>query len=259
MNKNYLKNFKSKIRRKIMNEKILVIAHRGASKIAPENTLLAFKKAIELNADYIEFDVQITKDDVIVVIHDEDIERVTGHEGLIKEMTLEQLKKIDFGEGEKIPTLKEVISQIGGKIGFNCEIKVEKITQKVISLFQEGNVLESVIISSFLHDELLNIKNFDANVKLASLEPTEYRGKYEWDLKKEMIDFCIKNELYAINPLYSLVDEKFVEYAHDNGIKVFPWTVDTRLGIKKMIKSEADGIITNDVEKTIEIINQLTK
>ncbi|MFX1329560.1 MAG: glycerophosphodiester phosphodiesterase, partial [Promethearchaeota archaeon] len=86
-----------------MNKNILIIAHRGANSIAPENTLKAFQKAIELGADMIEFDVRKTLDDRIVISHDNSLIRITGKLGSIKSMTLEQLRELDFGEGEKIP------------------------------------------------------------------------------------------------------------------------------------------------------------
>ena len=94
---------------KQIKDEIIIIAHRGASNIAPENTLKAFKKAIELKADFIEFDVLETKDGKIVVCHDEEISRLTGRYGFVRDLSLEELKTFDFGEGEKIPTLQELI------------------------------------------------------------------------------------------------------------------------------------------------------
>jgi len=96
---------------------ILIIGHKGASAIAPENTLKAFKKAIELKADMVEFDIHKTKDGEIVIIHDSDTLSITGVQGLIKEMTLEEIKKLDAGEGEKIPTLLELIKVAKEKVG----------------------------------------------------------------------------------------------------------------------------------------------
>jgi glycerophosphoryl diester phosphodiesterase len=237
-------------------EKMVIIAHRGASSNAPENTLKAFKKAIELKADYIELDLHETKDGELVITHDEDLYRITGKTGLIKNFTLEQLKSLNFGEGEKIPTIQEVIKLIKGKISLNCEIKVKNISKKVIKVLKEYQFIDSVIISSFLHDELLKFQKTEPNLKLASLEPVQYEKKYTWYLKKKMIQFCANNNLFAINPFYPIVDQQFVDLAHNHNIRVFPWTVDLKPSIKKLLKFGVDGIITNDVKKAKAIINQ---
>jgi len=238
------------------NKKVLIFGHRGANSIAPENTLKAFKKAIELKADFIEFDVQMSQDRQLVITHDLDIERLTGEKKNVRDMTLKELKSKDFGEGEKIPTLEELIKETKGKIGLNCEIIVNGITKKVLDILREYEVINTTLVSSFKHEELLISQELEPNLKLASLEPTKYLSEYHWDLKKEMLRFCISNNLYAINPFYPIVDQKFVDYAHKYNIKVFPWTVDSKPAIKKIIKYGVDGIITNDITRVKEIVNR---
>ena len=237
-------------------EKVLIFAHRGASKLAPENTLKAFKKAVELEADFIELDVHETNDGILVVTHDDDIFRITSHQGYIKDLTLNELKSLNFGEGEKIPTLYEVIEVIKGIIGLNCEIKVTNISQKVSDLLKKYKIDNSVIISSFLHEELLKLQNIEPKFKLVSLEPTQFGKSYNREEKKQMIQFCIDNNFYAINPFYILVDQQFVDYAHNNNIKVFPWTVDSKPIMRRLLKFGVDGIITNDVEKLKKVLKQ---
>ena len=139
---------------KLSSRKVLLIAHRGASKLAPENTLKAFQKAIDLNADYVEFDVHQTKDGEIVIMHDGNTLRTTGYKGEINQMTLEELKKLDCGEGEKIPTLNELIKIAKGKIGLQLEIKAEGITNDIYKILKESDLLETTIISAFKHEEL---------------------------------------------------------------------------------------------------------
>lgn len=237
---------------------ILIIGHRGASSVSPENTLKAFQKAIELKADYVEFDVQETRDGNLVVTHDEDIKRITGKDGLIKDMTLNELRKLNFGEGEKIPTLQELVELTKNKISLNCEIKVEGITEKVIHVFREYDIIDTTLVSSFIHDELLKIQKLEPSLKLASLEPTPGTIKIDWDKKKEMIQYCVDNNLYAINPLVMMVDQQFVDLAHANNIKVFPWTVDSKVFIKKLIRLGVDGIITNDIFRTKAILKSFS-
>jgi len=237
------------------NKKVLIFGHRGANSIAPENTLKAFKKAIELKADFIEFDVQMSQDRQLVITHDLDIERLTGEKKYVKDLTLDELKSKDFGDGEKIPTLEELIKETKGKICLNCEIIVEGITSKVVDILRKYDVIGTTIVSSFKHEELLKIQKLEPDLKLASLEPTKYLSEYKWDLKQEMLKFCISNKLFAINPFYPLVDQQFVDYTHKYNINVFPWTVDSKPSIRKLIKYGVDGIITNDITRVKDILN----
>lgn len=231
------------------------MGHRGASKIAPENTLIAFKEAIRLGADYVEFDVQETIDGEIVIIHDYNTLRTAGIESIVKQMTLKELKKLNFGNGERIPTLLELIDLAKDKISLNCEIKAEGIAKTIIQIFQDGDILDSTIISSFLHEELVKIQKIEPELKLATLVPTE-AGKFsDWTYKKKLIDYTSENNYYAINPLYKLADRQFIEYAHEKNVKVFPWTVDSGIAMRKLINIGTDGIITNDISRLKEVLN----
>ncbi|TET58062.1 MAG: glycerophosphodiester phosphodiesterase [Promethearchaeota archaeon] len=238
-------------------EKVLIFAHRGASNLAPENTLKAFKKAIELKADYIEFDVHQSKDGEIVIMHDANTFRTTGHSGIIEKMTLEELKELDCGDDEKIPTLEELVKLAKGKIGLNCEIKAKGIAQKIIEIIKEADLFESTIISSFKQKELLKIKNLEPRLKIASLNPTRTGWILNWFSRKKMIKTAEENKFYAINPLYLVVNKKFIDKAHEKNIKVFPWTVDSITAIENLIKKGVDGIITNNISRAKEVLNKL--
>jgi len=241
-----------------MNAKnrIIIMGHRGASKIAPENTLKAFKEAIRLKADAVEFDAQETVDGEIVIIHDYDTLRTAGTEGIVEQMTLKELKKLNFGNGEQIPTLLELVELAKDKISLNCEIKVEGIAKKIIHIFQDSDILDSTIVSSFLHEELIRVQKIEPQLKLAPLVPAE-PGKFsDWNYKKKLIDFTSENNYYAINPLYKLADKQFIEYAHEKNIKVFPWTVDSGIAMKKLINMGIDGIMTNDISRLKEVLNR---
>jgi len=239
-----------------LKSKILIIGHRGANSIAPENTMKSFQKAIELGANCIEFDVHESKDGKLVVMHDEDIFRTTGQEyhALIKDMTLEELKELDCGEGEKIPTFNELIALTKGKVGLNCEVKAEGIAKKIVDIIKEEDIIETTIVSSFKHQELFEIQKLEPKIKLASLEPAGSGRLSHWENKEAMINKAVKNRFYAINPLYKLVDKQFIEYAHKHNLKVFPWTVDSGIGMKKLINLSPDGIITNNISRLKEVL-----
>ena len=249
-----------------MNEKknkILIIAHRGASKIAPENTLLAFRKAIELKANYIEFDVFTSKDGELVVTHDPELSRLTGYSGFTEDLTLEELKTLDFGEGEKIPTLLDVIDLTKGKIGLCVEILSRNIGKKLVQLLGESDLVENTIISSFNFKELKKIQKIEPDFKFASLIP--YEGgvvnipKWStWRVKKKAIDIAAKNNFSFIHAHYLIVDEQLIDYSHQQNLKLNVYTVDVKPAIKRLIKNGVDGIITNDIIAVKDVINKIT-
>jgi glycerophosphoryl diester phosphodiesterase len=232
----------------------LIIGHRGAYDSAPENTLKGFRKAIELGADYIEFDVHASQDEALVVIHDTDILRRLGHEGFIKNMTLEELKNLDFGEGESVPELKEVINLAKGKINFLCELKAKGIADKVIHLLRDEEIIDSTIIQSFHIEELLEVRRIEPKLKLAALVPFNEEYIPEWDKRKKMIQEIIELEFPFIATIYYNMDENFVHYSHKHDLKVFVYTLSTMRVMKRFIEMGVDGIIVNSISKAKKVL-----
>jgi len=228
---------------------ILIIGHRGAYKYPPENTLKSFHKAINLGADYTEFDIHLSKDCEIVIIHDENTFRTTGFKGLIKNLTLKELKELDCGEGEKIPTLNELIKIAKGKIGLFCEIKAKGLEKKLVEILTANNLLESTIIDSFYIDELLKIQELEPTLKLGLVVPIDESFVPEWDQRKEMIDTVINNNLSYIITRFKNVDQKFINYSHNNNLKVIVYPVNSKMIIKRFINMGVDGMIVNDIFK----------
>ncbi len=231
-----------------MSSNILLIAHRGASNIAPENTLKAFQKAIDLKADYVEFDVHQSMDGELIVIHDPNTFRSTGHNGSIKKMTLPEIKELNAGEGEQIPTLEELIKLAKGKIGLQLEIKASGIAQKIVNALRNANLIDSTIISSFIHKELSEVQKIEPNAKIAALIVGIRKNK---TLQK-----AIDNKFGYIHPQYKTIKKSFIDAAHENNIMVNAWTVDGRDDMEKLIAMGIDGIITNDIELAKEVLNR---
>lgn len=226
------------------NADVLVIGHKGASAIAPENTLKAFQKAIELGADYVEFDSHLTKDGEIVIIHDADTYNSTGVHGLIRDKTLEEIKKLDAGEGERIPTLQELIAMAKGKIGLQLEIKSTGLLDRMMQILRKEDLIHNSIVSCFMFNELLKLKEIEPNIKIGFLLPVEL---VQSRLIKRKILKCVKEDFYAIHPHFSRVDKEIVEFAHTNGLKVNVWTVNDSDTMKNLIQLDVDGIITDDI------------
>ena len=227
-----------------ISSNILVIAHAGDTPIAPGNSLKSFQKKLELNADFIEFDLRLSMDGEIVIFHDENTLNVSGHDGLVNEMTMRELKQLSIGEDEKIPTLPELITIAKGRIKLQPEIKVPGITQDLVSILRKNVLIESSIVSCFEIVELLKIKDIEPTLKIGYLIPRLLTNKRRI---KRYLQRAIKNEFHAIHPYYKVVDREFVELAHDNGLKVNVWTVNEERMMRKLIDLDVDGIMTDDI------------
>ena len=138
---------------------VLRIAHRGASDYAPENTLEAFRKAVELKLDVVEFDVHHTKDGKLIIMHDHNVKRTKDVLGSIHEFSLKELEKFHEPNGEAVPTLQEVISILKNKCICKIDIKDSKITEKVLKMIKKNHIENSVIITSELTSVLKKTKN----------------------------------------------------------------------------------------------------
>jgi len=228
--------------------KQLVVAHRGASAIAPENTLLAHKLAYELGADMIETDVQETKDGTLVCIHDYTVNRTTNGCGAIAELTYREVRNLDAGNGQKIPTLDEVLDYVRGKMKINIELKVTDIEKEVLSALKARNMISDVTISSFLHGTLISMKNLDASVSTAVLVSK---------IRNEMISYVIEHEANALNPDYKNITPDIVIEAHRNNIQVFPWTVNDSGQMQALYEMSVDGIITNFPDVALQVLKNL--
>jgi glycerophosphoryl diester phosphodiesterase len=234
--------------------KPLKIGHKGASLVAPENTLLAFQKAIDLKADYVEFDLHLTRDNEIVICHDADTLRTTGIKKVIKETTLGELQRLDAGEGEKIPTLKELIKLSKGKLNLQPEIKAQGMAELIVDMLKRNNLIDTVIISSFDFSELLKVKALDSRIKIGYLIPSEVT---KINLFKRYIRKALKNDFYAIHPYYNSLTPEIAYEAHVNGLKINVWTVDEEKVIRKLVDLDVDGIITDDLNLLNKIIEDL--
>ncbi len=233
-----------------------IIAHRGAQKVAPQNTIPAFKIAREMGAHGFENDVHFTADGYIVVHHNYSIEKTSNGEGLILEMTLEELRKYDFGSyfsdkfaGTKIPTLEEFFEVSKGLEVINVEIKTPldknyKIAGAVIDMAKKYGVFDELIISSFDENVLLEAHSYDPVCKTGFLyDPKSTR--FIDEVEKDPIAYAKKLHAAAIHPVFLMIDEELIKNAHANGIQVNAWTVNIEDTIDMLIDMEIDGIITD--------------
>jgi len=226
-----------------------IIAHRGASAHAPENTIAAFQLALDQCADGIELDVMLSKDHQLIVIHDDTVDRTTNGSGHVKEMTLKELQSLDAGDGQRIPTLEEVFDRFGGRLIINVELKnnasiFDSLPIEVAKRVKKYQIEESILISSFNPFNLPRFHSRLPEVKLGLLTQPDKAKKWVWRLF----------HFDALHPYFSDVDRVLVASLHDRNRKVNVWTVDDSQEISRLAALNVDSIITNDPKHTREIL-----
>ncbi len=213
-----------------------IIAHRGASAYEPENTLRAIKRALELNAKMIEVDVRLSKDGQIVVIHDDSVDRTTNGKGYVENLKLEELKKLDAGKGERIPTLQEVINAVRNKAILIIEIKVLKIEDSLVKIIEKEGIEKEVVITSFYHPILRKIKELNPTIKTGVIFKCH---------PVKPVDLALNANSDSLFPEHKYVSEEMVKEAHENDLKIYPWTIDDPNRANQLIEMGVDGIVTN--------------
>lgn len=221
-----------------------IIAHRGGPTDAPENTLAAFRNAITLGADWLEFDVQMTKDGALVVIHDETVDRTTNGTGAVRDLTLKQIRSFDAGQGEKVPTFEEVLQLAKtNRVKILPETKSAElypgIEEILLRALEQANYLDQTVIQSFNADSLEKLHRLNPQAKLCSLY-----GLWKLSISSPPGDaqyVCPMAEMVLLNP-------GMIRQAHQEGRQVFIWfeVLENPFGLSFMRFFGADGLIVDD-------------
>jgi glycerophosphoryl diester phosphodiesterase len=239
----------------------LIIAHRGASASAPENSLAAFQLAYDQKADGIELDVMLSADKELIVLHDEKVERTTDGVGNVADMNLTELKalnaaakfKMGWPSKETLPLLSEVFDLVGKKMLINVELKNFKepfndLTQRVIALIETAGLEESVSLSSFNPFNLQVAKRCNPKIKRGLLTEGGKRGGLLRGALGEVFSYD------ALHPYYEDVDMDLMRRLHGKHKQVNPWTVDDPQELLRLKDLGVDMIITNDPLKARQVL-----
>ena len=220
---------------------MLRIGHRGACGYEPENTLRSFNRALQLDVDMIELDVHVCRSGELVVIHDEKVDRTTNGKGYVADQTLDELRVLDAGKGERIPTLPEVLDLVDRKAQVNIELKgvgtakpVSELLEKYVREF--GSSYDDFLISSFKHDELQEFRRLSRESRI---------GVLTMGISAGVVEFAEKVAAYSINMYKEFVTKELVDDIHKRGMKVLVWTVNDVEDIEKMRRMGVDGIFSN--------------
>jgi glycerophosphoryl diester phosphodiesterase len=240
----------------------LIFGHRGASAVAPENTICAFRRAHELGADGVELDVTLTRDRVPVVIHDYTVDRTTDGHGDIRQMTILEVKQLDAGawkgpqfRGERIPTLAEVFDALAGWLqpvasaraprGFvNVEIKsttlgTDGVEREVVNLLAQRNLEKPIIISSFNPFALLRVKSLNPRLRRGLL----YDLSEPVYLRRAWLRLLVAP--HAMHPEHTMIDARYMNWARRKRLAVNTWTVDAPDEARRLAALGVNALITN--------------
>ncbi|HIE18948.1 TPA: glycerophosphodiester phosphodiesterase [Candidatus Bathyarchaeota archaeon] len=227
---------------------IEVTGHRGAAGLEPENTLRSIRKAIELGVDRVEIDVRVTRDGYLVVIHDETMDRTTNGHGYVKDLTLNEIRRLDAGKGEIIPTLEEVLSLTKGQVTLQVELKAREATEPVVHLIERNNAEREVVITSFMHELLRTVHD---------LNPFLRTGALFFDVQGDIYQRALDVHSEAVHVYYRNVDFELVENAHKRGLKVSVWNPDELEEMKEMISLSVDVIGTNRPDILLNLLKEM--
>jgi glycerophosphoryl diester phosphodiesterase len=237
-----------------------VIAHRGFSGAAPENTVAAVRAAIDIEADMVEIDVTLSADDHVVVIHDETVDRTTDGTGEVSRFTLAEVQRLDAGSwfdpifaGETVPTLDEVLVEVEGLILLNVEIKSEAVPRGVVgrvaSAIRKRGMVDQVVVSSFSPDALAEMHAVAPEIRTAVL--------YNKDVHEGLDAVEIVTDLGAtvFNIKRQRITRKMLRRCRERDIPVGIYTVNQPRRMRRLVKKGIDAIFTDHPDRLIEILD----
>lgn len=215
----------------------LCIGHRGAMGYRPENTLPAFELALAMGCPWVELDVHLCEDE-LVVIHDDRLERTTSGKGRVSGVTFDYLRSLDAGDGAQVPTLTEVIEFIDGRAGINVELKGKgtgpAVSRLLSTCCEQSRQPGDFLLSSFVHDEL---RDTDARFARGALFGRRSGGN--------RIRQAIDLGAWSLNLGLEIVAPEEVAAAHAEGLRVLVYTVNEPDDIRRMLDIGVDGVFTN--------------
>jgi glycerophosphoryl diester phosphodiesterase len=242
-----------------MFDRIINVAHRGASGTRPENTMVSFRRAMEIGADYIELDTRPTTDGVAVIMHDSTVDRTTDGAGRVSDLTLEQIKKLNAGSWfaaeyapERVPTLPEVIALTADKVPLSLEIKAAGVEKQAVAALRESGNHDS-FISSFNEDCLRRVREIDPEMPIELIVGNDPLSA---DEIRELIERTRNLGARILAPSYRGVTPELVAAAEAAEIDLICWTVNDREDMKRMLDLGVKAITTNYPEVLQELLGR---
>ena len=240
-----------------IDQRIHIIAHRGGSNLAPENTLAAFQNAIDLGVDMIEIDIEQTSDSVVVVIHDDRVDRTTNGFGAVDSLRYDEIKKLDAGswfdpqyKDERIPTLDQVMELIDGQVILLIEIKsggerYPGIERRTVESILKYHAKSWVVVQSFNLKAVERIETLDRGIKTFYLLGRNFESYYRENILQAGNHDPVSFGFDGLAVHYSVLDPGIIEKIKNHGLGIYTWTVDEPEDMDRMIQAGVGGIITD--------------
>ncbi len=233
------------------------IAHRGASAYEPENTLRAFERAIQMRATMLELDIHLSKDGHPIVIHDAEVSRTTNCKGPVSDMTLKQIKELDAGKGERVPTLTEVIDLARDRAKLYIELKGQRTPVPVVDALSSMAFMDQVIVSSFYPWLIQKVKFLNPKIRTSILIRSEEQEAdfVEWALAvaADYVHPCWENE---IPTPHKLLTPDMIINIRRQGLGIIIWQEDRPSELQELVKLGLDGICTNTPDVLAAILRE---
>ena len=235
---------------------IVKIAHRGFSAIAPENTMVAFQKALELNVDCVELDVHGTIDKKVVAIHDQTLNRTTNQTGFVNQQTLNRVRQADAGRwfddkftGEKIPTLTEALDLICPSAMAVVEVKDAAITDQVVKDIHRTNTSERVVVIAFDPMVLKQVRQLDSTLSTGFLLGGDKGHVNDVELAAQLVQQVLVMGVPLLNLSEKLITSLLAHEIKKRGVTLWAWTIDDLERMKEVVDSGVQGITSNQSQR----------
>ncbi|HKT36038.1 MAG TPA: glycerophosphodiester phosphodiesterase family protein [Nitrospira sp.] len=224
--------------------RVLSIGHRGAAGHAPENTLAAVEKGIQLGVDFVEIDVRRTADKALVALHDATVNRTTDGKGRADALLLRELRAFDAGNGEPIPTVEEVLTTVAGRTGLMLELKVAGVADLAVQVVTKAQFHNPVIYASFLHEELQQVGRVDPAAALMVLFDR---------LPKMPVPYAMQYRPAYVGLRHDRASGRLVDAFHRENVLVWVYTPNSLADIRRAMSFGVDGIISNFPERVATV------
>ncbi len=223
-------------------ERSMVIAHRGASAERPENTLSAYALAVEQGADMIEIDLHLSRDGAIPIAHDAELERIGGR-GMIGDASLDEIRALDAGDGERVPTLDEVLDAFGARVPFNLELKQGErgpyhgLVERTLEIVRDRGWMDRMLFSSFYDPILKELRERAPEARIGFLLSRRFPHR--------ALERARAVGAEALHPERSLASPELVREAHEAGLRVHVFTVNAEEDMRRLVADGVDGCFSD--------------
>jgi glycerophosphoryl diester phosphodiesterase len=226
---------------------MIVVGHRGCALLEPENTLRGFRHALELGCDYVETDVRLTRDGHLVLMHDETVDRTTNGSGSVAELTFGEIRALDAGQGEQVPTLAELLPLLRGRAHLLCELKGENTAAEAVRIVREAGMEREVVFTCFDLARIRQVKAIDPSLRTGAIfgSPPPDFAQQARAAGAEGVGVNYRHQSAAV-----------IAAAHAAGLLIRAWNPDTEADIQAMIDLRPDGISSNRPDLVLRLLGR---